>query len=86
MNVHFVCTLSATAWIVAMCLVPKNIQDLYVLRRLADVVQPLIRRFTADETEPGLVCDGAWDRNDEKLDGFKQTDETLIEKLMLRSS
>ena len=25
-------------------------QDLYVLRRLADVVQPLIRRFTADET------------------------------------
>lgn len=29
-------------------------QDLYVLRRLADVVQPLIRRFTADETEPRL--------------------------------
>lgn len=26
-------------------------QDLYVLRRLADVVQPLIRRFTADETD-----------------------------------
>ncbi|CAL1141717.1 unnamed protein product [Cladocopium goreaui] len=27
-------------------------KDLYVLRRLADVVQPLIRRFTADETDP----------------------------------
>jgi len=26
-------------------------KDLYVLRRLADVVQPLIRRFTADETD-----------------------------------
>lgn len=26
-------------------------KDLYVLRKLADVVQPLIRRFTADETD-----------------------------------
>ncbi|CAE7471114.1 unnamed protein product, partial [Symbiodinium sp. KB8] len=26
-------------------------KDLYVLRRLADVMQPLIRRFTADETD-----------------------------------
>eukprot|EP00933_Yihiella_yeosuensis_P047587 TRINITY_DN4343_c6_g1_i1.p1 TRINITY_DN4343_c6_g1~~TRINITY_DN4343_c6_g1_i1.p1 ORF type:complete len:874 (-),score=166.46 TRINITY_DN4343_c6_g1_i1:116-2737(-) len=26
-------------------------KDLYVLRRLADVIQPLIRRFTADETD-----------------------------------
>merc|ERR1719343_348053 len=26
-------------------------KDLYVLRRLADVTQPLIRRFTSDETD-----------------------------------
>merc|ERR1719343_1621560 len=62
-------------------------KDLYVLRRLVDITQPLIRRFTADETDyialTETFAEGLYtelDFRNEALNALKM-DELLAEKL-----
>mmetsp|Transcript_4227 Transcript_4227/g.7186 ORF Transcript_4227/g.7186 Transcript_4227/m.7186 type:complete len:850 (+) Transcript_4227:20-2569(+) len=62
-------------------------KDLYVLRRLADVVQPLIQRFTADETDyialTETFAEGLYTELDFRNEAFNalRMDELMTETL-----
>eukprot|EP00403_Amphidinium_massartii_P020491 CAMPEP_0178400598 /NCGR_PEP_ID=MMETSP0689_2-20121128/15872_1 /TAXON_ID=160604 /ORGANISM="Amphidinium massartii, Strain CS-259" /LENGTH=889 /DNA_ID=CAMNT_0020021399 /DNA_START=21 /DNA_END=2690 /DNA_ORIENTATION=+ len=62
-------------------------KDLYVLRRLADVVQPLIKRFTADETDyialTETFAEGLYTELDFRNEAFNaiRMDELMTETL-----